>query len=284
MADILIDSEWYKDAKGFRLVPWNSLDSSAQRPGDCIVANGGKWIPYRPLERFDSLYVVFANVKTSAELLEFINNFGPLTPVGFASGELGPEPIPGGATWGDDVSYGLRQARLFREILLRQGRPRALGRFLRSELHAEEVRAHNEAYERAEKAAPETIEVDPTWPSIPPVFDLIVDSRRGIQLRLRTPRAKIEPTLFWLNIPIAAIDLVPDPESGVRLRLNTDSLINAMWWQLGRQLSGNTLVRQCRHCRTLFTVGQGTGRRADATFCCNEHSVRFHSVKRSRKG
>jgi hypothetical protein len=83
---------------------------------------------------------------------------------------------------------------------------------------------------------------------------------------------------------IGTIDLVADKAKGVRLRISTDFLIAALWWQLGQKLSGNSIVRECRHCGTLFEAGPGTNRRGDATFCCNEHSVRFHSLKRSTGG
>jgi hypothetical protein len=89
---------------------------------------------------------------------------------------------------GTNVPFG----ELFRELLLRHRSPRALAAFFRSEIHAAKIRAHKEAYERAEAAAPETIEVDPRWPSIPTAFDLIVDYREGIRIKLRRPRPKTE--------------------------------------------------------------------------------------------
>jgi len=285
MADFLVDFEWYRDARGFRLVPWNSLTRagrSLNRSGDCIVANGGKWLSYRPLDQFDTLYIVFAGVKTPSDFLKFINTFGPLTCVGFAGGDSGPEPVRGGASWGDDVSFSLKQARLFRELLLRKEKPKEVADLFRSEIRAAEIRSHNEAYKRAEAAEPDSIEVDPTWSSIPAAFDLTVDSRKGIRIKLRRPRPKNEyDKLLWLSVPIAEVDLIADAANGVRLRLKTESLISALWWQLAQKLSGGSMVRQCRHCGTLFEVGLGTKRRADATFCCNQHSVRFHSLSRS---
>jgi hypothetical protein len=101
MADFLVDFEWYIDSNGFKLVPWKSIVHAGRplnRSGDCIVANGGKRVPYRPLDQLDTLYLVFAGLKTPDQLLGFINTFGPLTPI--ASG------------WGEDVSFSLRQARL----------------------------------------------------------------------------------------------------------------------------------------------------------------------------
>src|SRR5262249_21922293 len=120
MTDIFIDFEWYRNAKGYKLVPWKSLagPDESYPHGDCIVDNGGKWISYRPLDQFDMLCCVFARVKTPNDLLKFIHTFGPLGRGGFAAGVSGPEPVRGGATWGDDVSSGLRQAKFFRDLLL----------------------------------------------------------------------------------------------------------------------------------------------------------------------
>ena len=178
----------------------------------------------------------------------------------------------------------MRQAKLFRELLLRQRRPKALARFFLAELRAADARSHKEAYERAEEAAPDTIEADPTWPSIPWAFDVTIDARKGLRLRLKSPPPGIKTNDPWLDIQIGEIDLVADANKGLRLRLKTDSLKSALWWQLGQKLSGNAIIRECRQCDKLFEVGRNTGRRSDATFCCNEHSVRFHSLRRSRGG
>lgn len=246
MADFLVDFEWYKNANGFKLVPWQSIINAGRpldRSGDCIVANGGKWISYRPLDQFDTLYIIFAGVKTPSDLLKFINMFGPLTPIHFGRGESGPELAQERPVWGDDVSASLNQARLFRELLLRQRRPRALAAFFRSEIRATEIRSHKEAYERAEAAVPEPIEPDPTWSSIPAAFDVTFDYRKGIRIKLKRPRPKSEyDELLWLSLPIAEIDLVSDPDKGVRLRLKTESLINALWWQLAQKQIGRAHV------------------------------------------
>jgi len=41
---------------------------------------------------------------------------------------------------------------------------------------------------------------------------------------------------------------------------------------------------ECAHCGNFFKAGAGTGRRIDASFCCDEHRVRYHSLKRSEAG
>jgi hypothetical protein len=85
---------------------------------------------------------------------------------------------------------------------------------------------------------------------------------------------------------ISAIDafVVWDPESRLpRWYLHPKFLLDALWLQLGQALTGRALIRQCEQCRTWFEAGRGTGRRADAKFCSEEHKILFHSLKRSRE-
>jgi hypothetical protein len=287
MPDFLMDFEWYRPEKGFRLVLWSSMTRSTEVPrgGHCLLANqGSRWITYRPLDEFGSLYVAFANVKTPVDLLRFANNFGPLTRVGFTTGWRGAESVSEDGVWADDVSGALRKARLFRELLLRRQEPRALASYFNAELRASQRRADKEASERAEKAGKKTtVPVDPTWERVSLVkYKIICDAVYGARIILKSPPPGVlEPTNYSLNIPIGDVDVIADGTTGIRVRFNTDCLITALLWQLARTLSGNTRYRECRHCGDLFELGPGAKRRADATFCCNEHSVRFHSAKRT---
>ena len=86
-----------------------------------------------------------------------------------------------------------------------------------------------------------------------------------------------------LNQWIGQAELVADPLRGVHLRITTEVLIGGLWWQLGQKLSGGTIIRVCRHCSAPFETGPGTGRHMDATFCCNEHKVRYFSLARSKR-
>ena len=38
---------------------------------------------------------------------------------------------------------------------------------------------------------------------------------------------------------------------------------------------------ECLYCNYSFEVGPGSGRRADAKFCCLEHQQRYNSLKRT---
>jgi hypothetical protein len=75
--------------------------------------------------------------------------------------------------------------------------------------------------------------------------------------------------------------LVADSE-GPRLEFRPSTLIDALWLQLGQELSGGTEILRCLHCGELFRAGPGTSRRADAMFCLDEHRIEFNSLKRSR--
>jgi hypothetical protein len=77
--------------------------------------------------------------------------------------------------------------------------------------------------------------------------------------------------------------LVADPKKGVRLLISPETLIGALWWQLGQSLSGNVGFAECRQCGHWFETGPGTGKHVDAEFCCNEHKIRYFSLARSKR-
>jgi hypothetical protein len=112
MASLEIDFEWYLDPEGYQLLaaeepkpvtsrnalgaimrgeftvsqvafpPWLASQPVSLKP-ERIVRHGGDLQPYRPLQRFDSLFQIFANSGTSADgVLHFIERFGPLTQTG----------------------------------------------------------------------------------------------------------------------------------------------------------------------------------------------------------
>ncbi len=224
MPDVTLDFDWFRCPQGYRIVQAGEIQSQIPNPDDLwIVPKSDERVSYRPLEKYDLLYIAFASLKTPDAVLTFVNHYGPLRDSSTA--------------WGDSISELLKSARLFRDLLHYKSRgPKKLMSF----------------YVEHQKA-----------------------SLRAAGL---TPP---EDDLRKLNRLIGTIDLVPDPKKGVRLRLETDVLIAALWWQLAQKLSGDTIIRECRHCGTLFEAGPDTGRRVDATFCSSEHSVRFHSLKRT---
>jgi hypothetical protein len=66
------------------------------------------------------------------------------------------------------------------------------------------------------------------------------------------------------------------------LRLTVENLLTALWLQVALTLTDKVNLRACQHCHTLFKVGPGTGRRADAKFCSDEHRTIFNSHKRTK--
>lgn len=75
-----------------------------------------------------------------------------------------------------------------------------------------------------------------------------------------------------------------DPAAkSLKWKFRPNTLLDALWLQLGRALTSATEFRQCEHCRQFFTAGRGTGRRFDAKFCSDEHRIAFNSQKRSRE-
>jgi hypothetical protein len=226
MTAFSIDFDWFRCPQGYRVVRSGDIERRIANPDDLwIIPNSDERVFYRPLEKYDLLYIAYAQVKTLDHLLKFINLYGPL--------------VRTSTVWGDSVSAGLRISQLFRDIL------RLKEKDFRNVMSLQIAR--KQAWARA----------------------------HGIEL----PKADLRNFLF--NELIGTVYLVPDPKKGLRLRIETDALWGALWWQLGQKLSSNAIIRECRYCGTLFETGPNKGRRADATFCCSEHSVRFHSLKRS---
>lgn len=86
-----------------------------------------------------------------------------------------------------------------------------------------------------------------------------------------------------LNQMVGMADLVSDPTRGIQIRIKAEALFGGLWWQLAQKLSGETNIQTCRYCNSLFETGPGTGRHLDATFCCDEHKVRYFSLARTKK-
>ena len=82
------------------------------------------------------------------------------------------------------------------------------------------------------------------------------------------------------------LTLVADPSTGVEFAVTPLNLIHGLKFQLAQSLIGNTIIRACRWCGGLFEAGAGAKVRKkvrkDSTFCCREHSVLYHSHKRSK--
>ena len=89
MAQFVIEFDWVRDPKGYRLV------EKAERPKLRIVRNGRghspkDFKPYRPLET-DVLFKIFASTAvTPAGALDFVQRFGSLTYEGWIQRQVTP--------------------------------------------------------------------------------------------------------------------------------------------------------------------------------------------------
>ena len=104
----------------------------------------------------------------------------------------------------------------------------------------------------------------------------------------RSPRAFHRPLVVnpYDTGPSIRLDakVVCDPlTKALKWELRPNSLLDALWLQLGQKLTAGAQIRQCKHCGDWFEAGQGTGRRLDAKFCSDEHRVLYNSLKRSRE-
>jgi hypothetical protein len=244
VAQLQIEFEWWRDAKGYRLVSlWSSttaiqtsspsgvilsatgeilpgtnvvlpatlLSGDLSKP-QRIVRCGGSLISYRPLITFDGLFRQFANAPPAPEgILDFIDRFGPLTRDGLDEKQ------------GEDVSRLIEHTAAMSRIL-------------------------NE-YSRGHKA--------------------------GLAQVLDTDEIKLGD--------IKTV-LINDPATRTpRLKLSVADLLTALWLQLGQTLSSGATIRRCAQCGMLFEAGPGTGRRFDAKFCSDDHRITFNSQKRQGK-
>ena len=99
MPDLTLDFTWYKDPKGYRLVPAKFHKSVMDVPmrdiePARIVRNRGALQSYRPLE-IPALFDRFINTATTESgVLEFVQKFGPLTHDGLrGKGDIVPDII-----------------------------------------------------------------------------------------------------------------------------------------------------------------------------------------------
>jgi hypothetical protein len=85
------------------------------------------------------------------------------------------------------------------------------------------------------------------------------------------PGATIHVTVVW------------DPVAKTyRWEFHASTLLNALWLQFGQTITRGAEIQACVHCGEWFEAGRGSGRRAGAKFCSEDHKIAYHSLKRSR--
>jgi hypothetical protein len=273
MVDFLRDFVWHRDRKGYRLVDFNYLNipwrPRAPDPSSRFIVPVGRRVDlttYRPFASGGDLCLVFAAIKTADELVRFVNNYGPLTDY---------YSVRGGLWYASDWEYGEDPNREEPVLIDSWWKSTSLQSWW-SYKNGNTVPAN---------LPPDFIPAD-SVPEVLPVAELF---RRCLSLK---ERRKIKEMGLFLTCGDAralserspcTLDFVGDSRRGLRLRINPPSLLSALWFQLGLKLSGETKVKTCRHCNDFFETGVGTGLRADAQFCCNEHKVEFFNRNRSPK-
>lgn len=217
MARIEIELEVEKDEAGYRVLSaqrpaaqgLSSRILTGRAPGEYVARAGGELQTIRPLDRYRSLYAVFANLSPEPNAIaEFMSHFGPLTP-SFNDDD------------GDSIAYVLNEIETMKSLL--------------------------EAWQRDR-----------------PVFSHVAkDGIRvsGLSAVLRSDPATDEFTIAYV----------------------VNSLLSGLWLQFAYAVAQDRQLKVCRRCGSFFEAGPGTGRRADAEFCSDEHRVEFHSIGRSKR-
>jgi hypothetical protein len=234
---------WYRARKGYRLVQPN--DSSSLR----IFANEFATIPFSPFANADNLYALFARVRSSTELLNFIEKFGPLTHRGFewvprnqvelpATIDLNAIPVRPDDEFGRDFQVHDHLEQLF----------------YYSEFGGEEVEKDLEEASFFRRC----LELS-TSPQR--IRSIIAEKRHSFTLRVVPGDGR---------------------RTGLDFRVDPGNFLEALRLQLFQKLSGQAHLRSCAYCAHWFEVGPGTGRRLDAKFCTDRHRILFNSLKRSK--
>jgi hypothetical protein len=96
--------------------------------------------------------------------------------------------------------------------------------------------------------------------------DLLHELEMNVMVEVRT-------TLEWDSITRAPVWV-----------FSPGLLRDALWLQFDQAVTRGDQLRACLRCGDWFVAGVGTGRRADAKFCCDEHRKAFNSLKRSKRG
>ena len=250
MPDLTFDFVWYRDVKGYQLIPgkepirrrgqsveeWllNARLDDIQPPR--IVRKGGKLQRYRPLEIPD-LFKRFITMARSPEgVSEFVETHGPLTRQGLLTREQVEE-------------------RLKREETYIRG--------LQEKLTSEQLK------ERRTRRKPQEKEGDD-------VFHVIAQAEEMLE-RLRGGWGIGVMPLNKLSVSIET-----NGSGKIELKVRPACLLDAMWLQLAQSQSAPN-IRECPQCHKSFMVGGGgRAQRRDAKFCSDECRIKFNSLARSR--
>jgi hypothetical protein len=261
---MLRDFRWHRSRKGYRLVDFNYLNLPWRFPSDdpsrFIVPIGCKTdlTEYLPFAHSGDLCFLFAGIRTADELLRFVSNYGPLTDY-YTLREGWPE-------W----EYGDKD--------LNRGEPELVAHLSSSGVVGF-WKCNDGKHVHANFIPGDS--VNEILPATELFRQFLKLKERNKPKELTSFLSSYDATLFG-KLNRCGIDFASDSKNGVRPRLTPPSLLSALWYQLGLKLSGETRIKTCRHCNSLFESGVGTNLRADAQFCCKQHKVEFFNGGRAR--
>jgi hypothetical protein len=177
MANFFIDFEWFRCLDGYRFTSYpaafpgqNWTDHS-----EMVARNSWERSPYRPFDEpgGGDLYLIFAHVRTTEGLMEFIQRFGPLT-----------------TAFGEPIPWALRRAKFFRDLLKFNHRPKQLASFFNATKRKWAI-ASNESQGITDYGEIKEEDFKEMIGSI----DLLADPIKGVRLRF-TPHTLID-AMWW---------------------------------------------------------------------------------------
>jgi hypothetical protein len=136
MAGSIFDIEltWARDHKGFHFdgIIDANLRELIPDNGERIVRKGGSLQHYKPAN-IPGLLKRFLAINTPADLLSFVDRWGPLTREGFSCREGEEFPNPDGSQSfydkdGEELSIGLEYASWFRDVVIAKDKPAQVAR------------------------------------------------------------------------------------------------------------------------------------------------------------
>jgi hypothetical protein len=78
MDDLLLNKEWFRCPDGYGLEHSPERKDTRGGLGERIVAHSRNIVSYRPFAQYDMLWSAFAEVKSTDDLVRFLQKFGPL--------------------------------------------------------------------------------------------------------------------------------------------------------------------------------------------------------------
>jgi hypothetical protein len=106
----------------------------------------------------------------------------------------------------------------------------------------------------------------------------LLDTAKQMQECLRSRKLPL-----WSIADLKASASTDKAKGSITIKVRPSRLLDALWLQLGGELSGGAEFRQCERCGDWFPVGGKSERRLVARFCKDKCRIEYHSLARTRK-